>query len=92
MTLWFGSEMSATSASAVSTHENTDRSIGWPDASFRFQGMNSASGEDAALQAAPITSETNWSADEKATKMVWVIPCAPGIDLERGKPIFNQKW
>jgi hypothetical protein len=35
--------------------------------------MNVASDEEAAVHAAPMTSETNWSADEKASKVVWVI-------------------
>jgi hypothetical protein len=44
--------------------------MGWPDVSWRFHGMKLASGEDAASHAAPIAFETNWSADEKATKVV----------------------
>src|SRR5258708_5141027 len=54
--------------------------MGWPDASLRFQGMNFVSDEEADLHAAPITSETNLSADAKATKVVWVIPNAPSVN------------
>jgi hypothetical protein len=40
--------------------------------------MKSASREEAALHASPITFETNWSADAKATKVVWVIRALRG--------------
>ena len=58
--------------------------MGWPDVSWRFHGMKRASGEDAVLQASPIASETNLSADEKATKVVWVIADAPGAKIGAG--------
>src|SRR6476660_5551395 len=42
--------------------------------------MNFVSDEGADLHAAPITSETNLSADAKATKVVWVISNAPAVN------------
>ena len=44
----------------------------------------------AALQAALITSDTNWSADAKATKVVWAILLAPGVSWTEGWAIFNE--
>ena len=57
----------------MSTHAKTALSIGWPDASLRFHAIKTACEEDAALQAALMASETNLSAEEKATKVVWVV-------------------